>query len=176
MKSKRFGLFGNGFFGDDLFSSMFEDFEKITEQMEREMVENRKFIMDDFDKRTGGQPLVYGFSLTIGPDGKPNLQQFGNAQKLAQPILKTKGKQQTLEREPLVEVHDAGKQLRVIAELPGVDEKSLRIKSSLHDLELKVIDEERPFAKLVKLPAEINPKKTRHLLKNGMLEVILEKK
>jgi len=175
MREKRFGFFGDGFFGSDFFNSFFEDFEKLSEQMEREMSDQRKFIMEDFDKRTGGQPLVYGFSLTIGPDGKPNLQQFGNAQKLSQPMLKTKGKQ-TLEREPLVEVHDAGKQLRVIAELPGVEEKSLKLKPSLHELELKVTDPERPFAKLVKLPAEVNPQKTRHSLKNGMLEVILEKK
>ena len=23
-------------------------------------------------------PIVYGYSMTIGPDGKPNIQEFGN--------------------------------------------------------------------------------------------------
>jgi HSP20 family protein len=171
MKSRKFGgFFGSDFFGDEFFA----DFEKIFEERERNFADQRKSLAEDFEKRTGGQPLVYGFSLTVTPDGKPNFQQFGNMQALPKTVEKKAGA--PLEREPLTEVQDAGKELRIVAELPGVDDRHLKIKPSALSLDLKVTDPDRPFAKTLRLPTAIAPNKVKHVLKNGILEITLPKK
>ena len=69
-KRRRFPL-GFGF-GDD--------FDNLIEEMERRMEENMKGIegMDWEDMEPGKNSFVQGFSIKIGPDGKPIINTFGN--------------------------------------------------------------------------------------------------
>ena len=117
-------------------------------------------------KTKPGQPLVYGFSMRVGPDGKPHFEQFGNVKQ---------GKM-TKEREPLVDVVDLEKEIRVIAELPGVQKDDIHIHAEKDVLELSVKNAEHPFNKRLSLPAEVHADKAKASYKNGILEVILVKK
>jgi HSP20 family protein len=113
-----------------------------------------------------GKPLVYGFSMHVGPDGKPRVEQFGNVQK---------GKVSN-EREPLVDVLDGVKEVRVLAELPGVEKKDIHMDSIKGVLHLRVSDADRPFAKDVRLPMGTDEKSAKATYKNGILDVVFKKK
>src|SRR5438874_12249364 len=66
---------------------MFRGFDQIRRQMEREFEDMEKRIpkelVREYQTPEGGKvrevgPIVYGYSMTIGPDGKPKIREFGN--------------------------------------------------------------------------------------------------
>src|SRR6266852_9531501 len=65
------------------------------------------------------RPFVYGFSMSVGPDGKPVIREFGNVEPSSRgPLLKE-------EREPLVDVLQEGNEVVVVTELPGVEKEHI---------------------------------------------------
>jgi len=154
-KKRRRGLFD--LFGDfDIFD--------IEEEMKR--------FMDEFkiDELKSGEPLVYGFNIRVGPDGKPVIQQFGNVK----PTLK--GPTITDRREPLVDVIERENDITVIIELPGVNKSQIKLNTTDRTLTISAPCEEADFFKEIKLPAPVNSKSAKATYKNGVLEVCLEKK
>src|SRR6267378_3996103 len=94
----------------DVFDEM-ERMDRLMDDMMRRAVEMPK-------ASEGASPFVYGFSMSVGPDGKPVIREFGNVEPGARgPLVKE-------EREPLVDVMDSGKEVVVVTELPG-EEKIL---------------------------------------------------
>jgi len=57
----------------DIFDDMDYEFEEINDMMERMFRTFR--TQADVEP---GKPLVYGFSMKVGPDGIPHVEQFGN--------------------------------------------------------------------------------------------------
>jgi HSP20 family protein len=152
----------SSFFGDDFDFPGFGGFEDFDEIFERLFGES----FEDIEKQVKtDKPFVKGISIKIGPDGKPQVREFGNS---LQP-----GKQDV--REPLVDVIDCGKEVRVIAELPGVDKQHVNLSVSGDVLDLSVLDPQRKFARQIKLPAEVSEKDVKATLKNGILEICLKK-
>ncbi len=149
--------FDGGFLGfnDDDF---FGEFERIRKLMDNMMREGRAVAPN--------RPLVYGFSMRVGPDGKPHMEKFGNVKE---------GKVSN-EREPLVDVVNLKDEIRVVAELPGVSKNAIRINTQADVLSIEVADSERPFYKDVRLPAPVENKSAKASYKNGILEVVLKKK
>jgi len=159
MAMKRRGFFGSLF--DD-----FPDFGKMDKMFDRmfeEMTRDAKHF------KTGpGKPLVYGFSMQVGPDGKPHVSQFGN-------VEVPKGRMKD-EREPLVDVINAEKEVTVIAELPGVTKEEVHVRFENGALVIDVKDPERRYYKQVALPEQVDEESVKATLKNGILEVKLAKK
>lgn len=95
-------------------------------------------------------------------------------------------------REPLVDIVDRGKEIEVVAELPGVDKKDLDIKVTEDMITLKAKTEtkeekkkegyyyrERGYSSFIRslpLPAEVIPNNTKAGFSNGILTVTLKKK
>jgi HSP20 family protein len=146
-------------------NSLFGSMEKQMEEM------MRAFNNPDFMKKvqeSGGKPIVSGFSIKMGPDGKMDFEQFGN--------VKPVGEKQVIkeEREPLVDVINKEKEVTVIAELPGVDKKEIKLKV-VGDKNALDIEVPGKFSKRVKLPARVKPKLAKASYKNGVLEINLAK-
>lgn len=158
-KRKRFS-----FFDDDF--DPFADVDQIHALFEDLMRQNLR--LHDFHDRPGqnNPPLVYGFSMRVGPDGKPHFEQFGNVQR---------GKLRK-EREPLVDVINGPADIRVLIELPGVDKKNLHMHANKGLLQVDVSDPERPFSKQIRLPDGTQEKTAKASYKNGILEVTFRKK
>ncbi|VVB67603.1 Small heat shock protein HSP16.5 [Candidatus Norongarragalina meridionalis] len=148
-------------FDDDFFPG-FGDIDEIFEKMLADMERMQK---------TGGtpqpgKPMVYGFSMRVGQDGKPQVSQFGNVER---------GKVKD-EREPLVDVLNGEKEITVIVELPGVAKEHLKLITTENALDVEVTDPQQRFAKRISLPARVLKESAKAKLKNGILEVILKKK
>lgn len=94
----------------------FKEFDKL-EKMVDDLVNGS--TTDASSKEQGERkfpnPYVLGFSVSIGPDGKPQVHKFGSLQSSVQDSVIRE------EREPLVDVLDDKKDVVVIAELPGVE-------------------------------------------------------
>jgi len=166
--------------GDDIFEEMDklmeEMFRDIAPSIPKELVRERK-LPDGSTVREMG-PFVYGYSVTVGPDGKPIMREFGNVKprtRLTQsgrtrPMMEVKGK-----REPLTDVIEEENFVRVIAEVPGVEKGDIALNATESSLTISVDTEKRKFYREVGLPVPVDPKSAKANYKNGILEVLLMK-
>jgi len=166
--------FSRGWFFEDV-DEMLRDVEEL---MNKEIKEFTSRIPKDYvkerkmpDGRTVRElgPFVYGYSMTIGPDGKPVVREFGNVQPSRRgPMIKE-------EREPLVDVVSTDDEVKVVAELPGVEKKDIKLHALDDVLTISVDTTDRKYYKEIKLPTEVDPRGSKSSYKNGVLEVTLQK-
>ena len=145
---------------DDLFGSFDEDFEEMRERMDALM---EGFMSGRIDA-SASQPFVYGFSMRVGPDGKPHIEEFGNAPEAP-------GQEPT--REPLTDIIEEKDRIRVIVELPGVEKSDIQLHVEDHLLDISVDKEDRKFSKKLELPSPVDTDSAEASYKNGVLEVTL---
>ena len=151
----------------DEFLSDFEDIKAMLEDLMRDF---EKWDFERLMREGGPRSYVYGFSVTMGPDGKPIVREFGNVKPSPRgPIVRE-------EVEPLVDVFDEGDVVKVCAELPGVNKEDIRVRVTDDDKLIVSVDSpHRKYYKEIELPAKVNPERARATYKNGVLEVVLEK-
>ena len=161
------------FFGDidrmfhEMEKMMEEEFKSFTENVPKNYVKERK-LPDGRTIRELG-PFVYGYSMKIGPDGKPEIRHFGNIKK------SLKGPQVKDEREPLVDIVETDKEVRVVAELPGVEKTDIKLHGTEDSLTISVNTSRTKYYKEVELPVKVKVKEAKSSYKNGVLEVVFPK-
>ncbi|MCD6248535.1 MAG: Hsp20/alpha crystallin family protein [Hadesarchaea archaeon] len=147
--------------------AMEEMFREFSATMPKELFKEQK-LPDGTRVRTFG-PAVFGYSMTIGPDGKPQVRTFGNVKPgLMYP-------KPTEHREPLVDVIPGPQVIRVIAELPGVNKEDIDLRVTEDKVSILVDTPDRKYSKEVELPAKVDPKSADASYTNGVLEVVLRK-
>jgi HSP20 family protein len=146
------------------FSEQFKDLEK---ELPKSLVRESKTPDGGVKKEIG--PIVYGYSVTIGPDGKPVVREFGNVRSgEGRPWKAIQDK-----REPLVDVVSSGKEVRVIAEMPGVNKEDISVTVNEKSMVISVDREDRGYYKELELPGIVEPKGARSTYNNGILEVTI---
>ena len=117
--------------------------------------------------------------MTIGPDGKPKIREFGNVK----PSMNERGffgEQQApsilAEREPLVDVSSIDKEVKVIIEMPGVRKENIKINVYDKTVEITTEDPERKYHKTIQVPVDIDIDSAKSSYNNGILEIIFKKK
>jgi len=146
------------------FSEQFKDLEK---EIPKNLVRESKTPEGEVKKEIG--PIVYGYSVTIGPDGKPVVREFGNVGRSERkPWRAVQDK-----REPLVDVVSSEKDVRVIAEMPGVKKEDINVTVNEKSVVISVDKEDRGYYKELDLPGVVDPKGARSAYNNGILEVTI---
>jgi len=156
------------FIGDDEFERIFDEMQKMFENI------NFKDLMEDM-LRDGIEPnkrFIRGFSVNIGPDGKPKIQEFGN-----RPIRSPKGTSTISdEREPLTDIIEGDSDIAITIEIPGVEKDNIDLNVTEETLEIKVDAPKRKYHKVLNLPNKVKTKSTKATYKNGILDIVLDKK
>ncbi len=161
------------FFGDidrmfqEMEKMMEEEFKNFTENVPKDYVKERKLPDGSTVKEFG--PFVYGYSMKIGPDGKPEIQEFGNLRK------SLKGPEVKEEREPLVDIVETNTEVRVVVEMPGVEKSDIKLHGTEDALTIAVDTPQCKYYKDVTLPAKVKVKEAHSTYKNGVLEVVIPK-
>lgn len=145
---------------NDLFRSFNDDFDVMRERMDR--------LFETALRGTGEDPLVYGFSMRTGADGRPVVQEFGNIPRGGAPPDPSC-------REPLTDVTEEDDKVRVIVELPGVDRDDIDLRSEDSELTISVDTERKKFCKRLELPCDVRPDSARAEYRNGVLTVLMDK-
>ncbi len=167
-----------GFFEDpeeflrELDRQLSEEFRWISEHAPKELVREKTGKDGGIEREFG--PFVYGYSVTIGPDGKPVIREFGNMKPglpTGRPALQMRS-----EREPVVDLIEQEQQIKVVAELPGVQKEDIKLDVSDRLLTIRVDMEKRKYFKRLELPAEVLSSSAKAQFTNGILEVTLDKK
>jgi len=148
----------------------FDFFKRIEGEFPKELVREEK-LPDGSVRREYG-PFIYGYSVRIGPDGKPVIREFGNVKRRVSPVKPVEVKEAT---EPLVDVITEDDKIKVIAEVPGVDKQDIKLNVVGKTLHIRAESERRKYSKDVELPEEVDPKTAKASYKNGILEVTLNR-
>jgi HSP20 family protein len=166
--------------------------EEIRREMERQFEEQfknfestvPKELVREYQTPEGGKvrevgPIVYGYSMTIGPDGKPRVKEFGNVRSpssirggggsFTRPLISS-------EREPLADVTTSNTEIKVIVEMPGVSKDKIRINAYDNSVEIKSDDPQRNYYEVIDLPQEADIETAKSSYRNGILEITFKKK
>jgi HSP20 family protein len=151
---------------------MFQESMKAFEgNFPKELVRERKSPDGTVRKEWG--PFVYGYSVTIGPDGRPVIREFGNMK----PSISKEGRIALKEgREPMVDIISLDDEIKVIVELPGVNKEDIQISATENMVIMQTVGETRKFYKEVDLPDAVDPNSARSTYKNGILEITFRRK
>jgi HSP20 family protein len=136
-------FFGFGFpFGrksrGNYFDDMFRGFEDMRQEMDWEFDRIQKEVPKDlvreFETPEGGKvrevgPFVYGYSMTIGPDGVPRVKEFGNVKSPMNRAGRLGASMFSAEREPLSDISITDNEVLVTVELPGVPKERIKIQA-----------------------------------------------
>ena len=156
------------FIDEDEFEKIFDEVQKMFESTNfKEMIE--EMFRGGF---TPNKKFVHGFSLNIGPDGKPKIQEFGNRPH------KTPTGHPTIseEREPLTDIIEGDNDVAVTVEMPGVEKSDIDLNVTKDAIDISVDTTKRKYHKKLDLPCDVLPKTTKATYKNGILDVVIKRK
>ena len=173
---------GNMFRGfDDMHKEMdrmFNVFNDISKDAPKELV--REYQTSDGANVREIGPIVYGYSVTIGPDGKPHVKEFGNVKGAGEHNLGQHlgaKPQISAEREPLSDITSTDNEVKVILEMPGIKKEDIKINAYDEKVEIKTSDNaQRKYHKILDLPKQADLETARSTYNNGILEVTFDKK
>lgn len=114
---------------------------------------------------------VFGISVRTLAGGETTVEPFGNIHKVTE-----KGPVVEEVREPIIDIFEEPDYVRVVAELPGVEEKDIKYELKKDNaLAITSLNADRKYSKEVSLPCSIDPEKVESKYKNGILELKLMK-
>src|SRR6476661_2041525 len=97
----------------------------------------RQELIKEYETKEGNKvrevgPIVYGYSMTIGPDGKPHVREFGNVKTIDKVGSKNSigqylGKPSiSADREPIADITSTDKEVKVVLEMPGIKKEDIK--------------------------------------------------
>ena len=163
-----------------LVGDIFRDFDEMRERMESLPREFEtiipKELVREYETPEGGKirevgPIIYGYSMTVGPDGRPIVREFGNVKRMG---VGNQGI--STERELLADVTVSDKDVKVIVELPGTNKENIKINSFDSSVEIISDHPRRKYRRVVDLPKEAEIETVKTTYNNGVLTITFEKK
>jgi len=116
-----------------------------------------------------GMKGVFGFSVKTATGGKPVVEPFGNIKKTpAGPIVDE-------EREPITDIFDEKEEIKIYAEMPGVNAEDIKLDLKDDILDISALAGDRKYHKELLLPAKAKSETLISSYKNGVLEIKITK-
>ena len=118
-------------------------------------------------KHTGNLsgPYYYGYTMTVGPDGKPVVKEYGNVRPGLLPTSDT--------REPIVDtiVDDKEKVVKLVAEMPGVEKSDVKVVVDEDIVKIDAVHGEKKYHASVPIKYKVDKDSAKASYKNGILEL-----
>ncbi|NHJ87506.1 MAG: Hsp20/alpha crystallin family protein [Asgard group archaeon] len=173
MNNFPFDIFGNDFF-NNFYKKMMDEFEDIMN------FENDQNDPNQTVKKFG--PYYYSRITSVGPDGNPQVKEYGNfnpfgnqmptiSETPIEQITDTPQKDDTL-----IDAFVENDKVRIIAEIPGVEKENIDVKAMESKVILKAHNNSKDYCAEKELSVKIKPETAKANYRNGILEVIFERK
>lgn len=145
-----------------------DEFDRLFKRMSRSFM-NLDDLFDEF-KTTGSvsRPYYYGYTMTIGPDGKPVVKEYGNVRPGLLPTAES--------REPLVDtiVDEKEKLLKLVAEMPGVEKKDIKVVVEGKVVHIDAEHGEKKYLAKVPIKYKVDENSAKASYKNGIMELVFK--
>jgi HSP20 family protein len=149
--------------------TMFDDeFDRIFKRMSSSF-----FDIDDMFEEFKGNgsnsgPFYYGYTMTVGPNGKPVVKEYGNVR----PGLLSSSDT----REPIVDaiVDEKEKLVKLVAEIPGVEKTDVKILVQDKSVDISAEHGKKKYHVTVPIKHKVDENSAKASYKNGILELVFK--
>lgn len=152
---------------------------RIIEELDKEFSEAEQMLSRLF--RTAREPnptfntfpYYYGYQITVGPDGRPRIREFGNAKPAMRGLM-----QQSSVREPLVDTSfdEKDNSLTITAELPGITKQDIKLEIGQGLVTIHAEKGDKKYHTEIPVDDEIDSDNAKANYTNGILELKLRSK
>ena len=125
-------------------------------------------VFEEFKGSSVSGPLFYGCTMTVGPDGKPIVQEYENAKPDRLSVSDT--------REAIVDtiVDEKEKVVKLIAEMPGVEKTDVKILVDNKIVDISAEHGEKKYHTKVPLKHKVDENSAKASYKNGILQLVFK--
>ena len=135
---------------------------------------NRFFNTDDIFETPSGEsvqtygPYYYGYEMTVGPDGKPQVREWGNARPTTASAITESGV-----RQPSVDeiLDEKAKTLKLVSEMPGIEKSDIKVNVADGVVHLSAEHGDRKYQCQVPLKYKVDENSAKAHYSNGILQV-----
>jgi HSP20 family protein len=154
--------------------------DRFFEQIDKEFSEaedmlNRMFRTVRESGTTASQtfPYFYGYQITVGPEGKPHIREFGNVR----PSSKGLAEQSTV-RQPLVDTAFNEKEniMVITAEMPGITKEDVKVSIEEGLVTIHAEKGNKKYHTELPVDKELDAESTKASYINGILELKIQLK
>jgi len=121
------------------------------------------------DSESMPRSLYYGYQVTVGPDGKPHVREFGNVKPTRS------GRFEVGSREPFVDtiIDEKENTLKIVAEMPGLQKEDIKLELTEDSLKIEGANGGRKYETTIPLKVPVINESAKASYNNGVLEVKL---
>ena len=145
------------------------EIDRIFKRMSNSFFDTDSDIFAEF-KGNGSEsgPYYYGYTMTVGPDGKPVVREHGNAKSCIPSAFDT--------REPPVDtiVDEKERVVKLIAEMPGVEKSDVKIVVKDNTVDLSAKHDNKKYHVEVPVQHRIDENSAKASYKNGVLQIVFK--
>jgi HSP20 family protein len=118
-------------------------------------------------------PYYYGYQVTVGPDGKPRIREFGNARPSPKGLM-----EQTNVRQPLVDTNFDEKEnsLTITAEMPGITKQDVKLGVEEGLVTIHAEKGDKKYHTELPVASELDADTAKATYTNGILELKIKLK
>jgi len=149
--------------------TMFDDeFDRIFKKMSSSFFDIDDVFEEFKENNSITGPFYYGYTMTVGPNGKPIVKEYGNVKPGLLPSSDT--------REPIVDsiVDEKEKLVKLVAEMPGVEKTDVKILVQDKFVDISAEHGEKKYHAKVPIKYKVDENSAKASYKNGILELVFK--
>ena len=145
-----------------------EGFDRLFQRMSSSFFDQVRLFDEAENTFCVSGPLHYGYSVTVGSDGKPLVEEYGND---TPGILPTSDI-----REPLVDIiiNEKEKQVMMVAEMPGVEKSDVKVVVEDKFVNIDAKHGDKKYHVRVPMKHKVIEDSAKATYKNGILELVFK--
>ncbi|MFL6493536.1 MAG: archaeal heat shock protein Hsp20 [Nitrososphaera sp.] len=157
-------------FGRRMFESIDREFAEAEEMLNRMFRTIRETSPSDMIVQG---PYYYGYQITVGPNGKPRVREFGNVKPSSRGLVEQSGT-----REPLVDtvLDDKESTLTITAEMPGVTKQDIKVNVGEEYVSIHAEKGEKKYHTDIPVNVALDETSAKATYGNGILELKIKLK
>lgn len=145
-----------------------DEFEKVFKKMSSSFFDIDDIVEEFKGEGSNFSPFYYGYTMTVGPNGKPIVKEYGNVKPELLPSTDT--------REPIVDVivDEKEKLVKLVAEIPGVEKTDVKILVQDKFVDISAEHDEKKYHVKVPIKHKVDENSAKASYKNGILELVFK--
>lgn len=145
-----------------------DEFDRIFKKMSSSFFDIDDIAEEFKGKGSNFSPFYYGYTMTVGPNGKPVVKEYGNVKPELLPSTDI--------REPVVDVivDEKEKLVKLVAEIPGVEKTDVKILVQDKFVDISAEHGEKKYHVKVPIKHKVDENSAKASYKNGILELVFK--